>query len=80
MTKPVIPLLLAAALLGGGASAQVLPKQLPTVAELANDNALFLKVARKALHWEEAEDPVHIAGPIYFVGTKGLGAFLFVTG
>lgn len=80
MTKPVIPLLLAAALLGGGASAQVLPKQLPTAAELANDNALFLKVARKALHWEEPEEPVHIAGPIYFVGTKGLGVFLFATG
>jgi metallo-beta-lactamase class B len=62
------------------AEAQQLPKQAPTPEQLAEDNALFLTVARKALHWEEPEEPVHIAGPLYFVGTKGLGVFLFVTG
>jgi len=82
MTKPVPLLILASALMMGSApsTAQELPKQAPTPEQLANDNALFLAVARKALHWEEPEEPVHIAGPIYFVGTKGLGAFLFVTG
>jgi hypothetical protein len=31
------------------------------------------------LKWEEPAEPVKIAGPLYFVGTKGLGVFLFVT-
>ena len=53
--------------------------QLPTEEELANDNSLFLSLARKALHWEEPDEPTHIVGPIYFVGTKGLGVFLFST-
>jgi metallo-beta-lactamase class B len=40
---------------------------------------IFLELARKALKWEEPAEPVKIAGPIYFVGTKGLGAFLITT-
>jgi len=32
-----------------------------------------------ALRWDEAAEPAKIAGPIYFVGTKGLGSFL-ITG
>ena len=40
------------------------------------NNRFFLELARKALKWEEPAEPVEIAGPIYFVGTKGLGAFL----
>ncbi|GLS38304.1 subclass B3 metallo-beta-lactamase BJP-1 [Mesorhizobium tianshanense] len=60
-------------------NAQTLPKNVPTKEELANDNNLFLKLARKFLKWDEPEEPVRIAGPIYFVGTKGLGAFLFTT-
>lgn len=31
------------------------------------------------LKWEEPAEPVKIVGPLYFVGTKGLGAFLFAT-
>ena len=46
---------------------------------VANDNNLFLKLARKALHWEEPEEPVKILGPIQFVATKGLGVFLLDT-
>jgi metallo-beta-lactamase class B len=46
---------------------------------LATDNALFLKLASKALRWEVPADPVQIAGPLYFVGTQGLGVFLFTT-
>ena len=34
---------------------------------------------KKALKWEEPAEPVRIVGPIYFVGTKGLGVFLFTT-
>ena len=51
---------------------------MPTEEELAN-NKLFLELARKALKWEELTEPVRIAGPVYFVGTKGLGAFLITT-
>ena len=51
----------------------------PTKEELASDNNLFISLAKKALKWEEPADPVHIVGPIHFVGTKGLGAFLFTT-
>lgn len=60
-------------------NAQALPPNLPTKEQLARDNNLFLSLARKALKWEEPEEPVRIAGPLYFVGTKGLGVFLFTT-
>jgi metallo-beta-lactamase class B len=53
--------------------------RLPTEDELANDNQLFITLAGKALKWEEPAEPVKIAGPIHFVGTKGLGAFLITT-
>ncbi|WP_244941456.1 subclass B3 metallo-beta-lactamase [Bradyrhizobium yuanmingense] len=59
--------------------AQALPPNLPTKEELANDNNLFITLAKRALKWEEPAEPVRIAGPIYFVGTKGLGVFLFTT-
>jgi len=55
------------------------PTNGPTKEQLANDNNLFLSLAKKVLKWEEPADPVRIVGPIYFVGTKGLGAFLFTT-
>lgn len=58
---------------------QNLPKELPTKEQLAKDNKLFITLATKALKWEEPADPVRIAGPLYFVGTKGLGVFLFTT-
>jgi len=61
------------------AGAQNLPPNLSTKEQLANDNNLFLALARKALKWEEPEEPIKIVGPIYFVGTKGLGAFLITT-
>ena len=58
---------------------QTEPAIRPTKEQLASDNKLFISLAKKALKWEEPAEPVHIAGPIYFVGTKGLGAFLFTT-
>lgn len=54
-------------------------KKLPTKEQLANDNKLFLTLATKALHWREPQEPFHVAGPLYFVGTKGLASFLFKT-
>jgi metallo-beta-lactamase class B len=61
------------------AVSQTLPQSLPTKEQLASDNNLFLALARKFLKWDEPEEPVRIVGPIYFVGTKGLGAFLLAT-
>lgn len=53
--------------------------KLPTREELASNNRLFLRLAGKSLKWEEPAEPAHIIGPLYFVGTKGLGVFLFTT-
>jgi metallo-beta-lactamase class B len=51
----------------------------PTPDALAKDPVLFLKTARTVLKWDEPAEPAKIAGPIYFVGTKGLSSFL-ITG
>ncbi len=59
--------------------AQTQPPDMPTKEQLASDNNLFLSLAKKALKWEEPSEPVRIIGPLYFVGTKGLGVFLFAT-
>ena len=64
--------------LGAQAISQGLPKGV-TPEDLATNNKLFLELARKGLKWEEPAEPVRIAGPIYFVGTTGLGAFLITT-
>ncbi|EHR02252.1 subclass B3 metallo-beta-lactamase [Bradyrhizobium sp. WSM471] len=75
-------LLLATSFVFGFASqsaSQTGPEAAPTKEQLARDNNLFISLAKKVLKWEEQADPVHIVGPIYFVGTKGLGAFLFTT-
>lgn len=60
-------------------SSQAPPANPPTKEQLANDNNLFISLAKKVLHWEDPADPVRIVGPIYFVGTRGLGAFLITT-
>jgi metallo-beta-lactamase class B len=74
-------ILLAAILSGLAAPAypQSAPSEMPTEEQLANDNNLFLTLAKKAFKWEEPAEPVKIVGPLYFVGTKGLGVFLFAT-
>jgi metallo-beta-lactamase class B len=56
----------------------------PVAAQFKNDglenvSVLALKTVRTALKWDEPAEPARIVGPIYFVGTKGLGSFL-VTG
>lgn len=45
----------------------------------APDTRSFIAAARKALKWDEPLEPFKVAGPIYFVGTHGLGAWLFAT-
>jgi metallo-beta-lactamase class B len=60
------------------ANAQEIPAKI-TEEDLVKDNKLFLTVASKALKWDEPTEPVKIAGPLYFVGTRGLSSFLFVT-
>ena len=65
-------------ILGTRGVSQQLPKGV-TPEDLATNNKLFLELAKKGFKWEEPAEPVRIAGPIYFVGTKGLGAFLFTT-
>ncbi|HEY7095968.1 MAG TPA: subclass B3 metallo-beta-lactamase [Terriglobales bacterium] len=59
--------------------AQDSPTKLPTKEDLANNNKLFIELATKYLHWDEPIAPVHIVGPLYFVGTRGLSSWLFVT-
>jgi metallo-beta-lactamase class B len=65
-------------ILGMHGDAQELPKGL-TKEDLAKNNKLFIELATKALHWDEPTEPVKIAGPLYFVGTRGLSSWLFVT-
>lgn len=48
----------------------------PKLEDLANDPPLFIQAASKLLKWKEPAEPARILGPIYFVGTKGLGVFL----
>jgi metallo-beta-lactamase class B len=61
------------------AATQATAQNLPTKEELARDNNLFLTLARKALKWDVPAEPLKIAGPLYFIGTEGLGAWLFAT-
>jgi metallo-beta-lactamase class B len=63
--------------LGPAAVAQTVAP--PDAAALAKDPVLFLSTAQKALRWNEPADPVHIVGPIWFVGTRGLASWLITT-
>lgn len=63
----------------GLALAQAQSTNQVTWEQLANDNNFFLSYANKTLKWEEPTEPFRIVGPIYFVGTEGLGVFLFAT-
>jgi metallo-beta-lactamase class B len=58
---------------------QELPEKLPTKDDLAKNNKVFIELASKYLHWDEPAEPIHIVGPLYFVGTRGLSSWLFVT-
>jgi metallo-beta-lactamase class B len=62
-----------------GVCPTALAQNKPDKETLAKDPVLFLKLARKALKWDEPGEPVKIVGPIYFVGTKGLSVYLIRT-
>lgn len=51
----------------------------PKLEELADNPNLFLETARKFFRWDEPAEPAKLLGPIYFVGTKGLGVYLVTT-
>src|SRR5262245_23364051 len=68
-----------AILIAAAALAAPLPAFAQTKEALAKDNNLFLNTARRALKWDEKIDPMKIVGPIHYVGTRGLGAYLIVT-
>lgn len=52
---------------------------LAPAAVLAQDPVAFLERARKLGRWEEPTPPARIAGPVYFVGTRGLAVYLLTT-
>lgn len=73
------------ALLSAGALAAVsvaAQEKMPSWEAFGHSDKLqqaFVTGASKAKHWEEPAEPVAIAGPVYFVGTRGLGAYLITT-
>lgn len=70
---------IAAAGLAVAGTAMAQPPQLPTREQLAADNRLFITLAATAQKWEVPAEPARIAGPVYFVGTQGLGVYLVTT-
>ena len=65
-----------------GVASQVLAQDQPTQdpMELAAKNPkLFLATMVKQFGWVEPVEPMKVAGPIYFVGTKGLSVWLITT-
>ncbi len=77
--------LLRAALLSGGilaAGSVASQDKMPSWEEFGRSDKLqqaFVTGASKAKHWEEPAEPVAIAGPVHFVGTRGLGVYLITT-
>jgi metallo-beta-lactamase class B len=61
------------------AQSQPAPQTQPGPDALAKNPPLFLKLAAAGRKWNEPAEPAKIVGPIYFVGTKGLGVFLVTT-
>lgn len=46
---------------------------------LAKDPNLFIRLAAESGHWKAPAEPRHIIGPVYFVGTAGLGCWLITS-
>lgn len=61
------------------APAKLSAQAAPSEEYLAAHPDEFLVGAIKALKWEEPFEPVHVVGPIYYIGTVGLGAYLVTT-
>ncbi len=71
--SPTVKLMLVATLLWEATSCLTCQAKPPVQESEAIET---LKTARTTLHWDEPAEPFHLVGPISFVGTKGLGAFL----
>jgi metallo-beta-lactamase class B len=66
----------------GVASAVAAQQAMPSWEEIGRSDqlqGLFMTTASSQKQWEVPIDPAHIIGPVYFVGTKGLGCFLIKT-
>src|SRR3954464_14068370 len=59
-----------------GLSAHVLAQNQPAPAD---DSSHWIKTLTTQLKWNDPAEPMKVVGPIYFVGTRGLGAFLITT-
>ena len=73
---------LIAALVLGGASAvqaQTTLRSRPTEVPVITDLKQSIARENELRQWEVPTEPVRIVGPLYFVGTTGLGVFLFTT-
>ena len=46
---------------------------------VAQDAGVLLRLSAASLGWEEPAEPLRVAGPIHFVGTRGLASWLIVT-
>ena len=75
---PILALvLLLAVAFSGPACAQ--ESKAPTREQPAKDPGLLLEDLRERLKWDVPAEPFRIVGPLYSVGTKGLGVFLLAT-
>jgi metallo-beta-lactamase class B len=79
LTSKFTVLALAGALLCGGAPQAFAQDAAAMAAAAAANPKLFLEGAVKTMKWNETAEPMKIAGPIYYVGTKGLAAWLITT-
>jgi metallo-beta-lactamase class B len=73
--------LMAAFVLGNAPTVQAqtpLPSR-PLEATVSIDQKEFIARENMLRQWEVPAEPVRIVGPLYFVGTVGLGVFLFTT-
>lgn len=62
------------------AAAQNLPPELEALAEgFTTQRPIPAKLTDALKSWVEPAEPVRIVGPIYFVGTRGLAAYLLTT-
>jgi metallo-beta-lactamase class B len=65
--------------LTSSASAQPRSAGRPSATARTDDPVQFIRSLNDRLQWQVPAEPVHLFGPVYFVGTKGLSSFL-ITG
>ncbi len=77
--KASVAFTLTAVALVAALSVTAMAQEPPSEEYLAGHPDEFLAGAIKALKWDVPTDPVHVVGPIYYIGTEGLGAYLVTT-